>query len=85
MILDKILRRKKKEEVTLPAEIPTALPEDLERFRIRPETKEYPGLPFEKTPEPMIESEKDKIELILQKLETIDARLRFIEERLKRY
>jgi len=49
MILDKILRRKKKEEVTLPAEIPTALPEDLERFKIRPETREYPGLPFEKS------------------------------------
>jgi len=33
-------------------------------------------------PQPRIES-SDKIELILQKLETIDARLKLIEERLK--
>jgi len=85
MILDRILRRKKKEEIELPPEIPTALPEDLERFKIRPESREYPSLPFEKTPEPIARSENDKIELIIQKLETIDARLRFIEERLKRY
>ena len=85
MILDRILRKKKKEEVALPTDIPTTLPEDLERFKIRPETREYPNLPFEKTSESMTESEKDKIELILQKLETIDARLRFIEEKLKRY
>lgn len=80
MILDRF-RRKKKEEVILPSlPEPPTLPEDLERFRPRLEPS------FEKPPElPEFKESGDKIELILQKLETIDARLRFIEEKLKRY
>lgn len=85
------LRKKKKEEVVLPVPKET-LPSDLERFRTRsPEIRpEYPriekpleiGLP-EIGPEIRPEA-KDKIELILQKLDTIDTRLKLIEERLRR-
>lgn len=79
MFLDKL--RRKKEEVSLPTDIPTELPEDLERFKIR-ETRNTVGeLPFTKSEE--MSRNDDKIELILQKLETIDARLRLIEERMK--
>jgi hypothetical protein len=88
--------RKKKEEISLPAPIETAeLPEDLERFRMKPpeaklETRtDYPvpELPYGKSVEELVSerTEGDKIELILQKLETIDARLRLIEEKIKRY
>jgi len=89
--------RKKKEEISLPAPIETAeLPEDLERFRIKtPEIKppeirtDYPipEVPYGKSVEELVaeRTEVDKIELILQKLETIDARLRLIEEKIKRY
>lgn len=82
MFLDKL--RRKKEEVTIPTDIPTELPEDLERFKIR-STEARPGigeLPFTKSEETSSRSD-DKIELILQKLETIDARLRLIEEKMK--
>ena len=78
--------RRKREEVTVPTEIPTQLPEDLERFRVKtPEP--VPELPYGKSVEELVSerTEGDKIELILQKLETIDARLRLIEEKIKRY
>ncbi len=81
-ILDRF--RKKKEEVRIPSEIPTSLPEDLERFRVRgPEASrtEFYDRPLEV---PRAE-EGDKIELILQKLDTIDTRLKLIEEKIKRY
>jgi hypothetical protein len=104
MVLD-FLRKKK--EVHLPTEaIPDeALPEELERFRIRKEepepatepVREYPAFPeygenvaVETTqptlpePAPVEERTDDRIELILQKLETIDTRLKLIEERLRR-
>jgi hypothetical protein len=86
MFLDRLKR--KKEEVTLPTEIPTELPEDLERFRTRTKTPEpVPELPYGKSIEELVSerTEGDKIELILQKLETIDARLKLIEEKIKRY
>jgi len=81
MFLDRL--RRKKEEVTIPTDIPTELPEDLERFRVRStDTRSGVGeLPFTKTEE--TSRSDDKIELILQKLETIDARLRLIEEKMK--
>jgi hypothetical protein len=90
-------RKKKDEEIPLPAPIEAAdLPEDLERFRIRtpearaPEVRtDYPvpEVPYGKSVEQLVSerTEGDKIELILQKLETIDARLRLIEEKIKRY
>lgn len=95
MIFDRL--RKKKDEISLPASIEAAdLPEDLERFRMKPpETRvpevrtDYPvpEVPYGKSVEELVteRTEGDKIELILQKLETIDARLRLIEEKIKRY
>ena len=87
---------KKKKEVGLPPQYTvestaeSRLPEDLERFRTRqapeiPESEPYSppeytyGQQAEKPEMPV-----DKIDLILQKLETIDTRLKLIEERLRR-
>lgn len=95
MLFDRF--RKKKED--LPTNIENVeLPEDLERFRLKPpeaklpepvpEVKpDYPELSYGKSVEELVAErvEGNKIELILQKLETIDARLRLIEEKLKRY
>ncbi len=82
--------RKRGREVPLPADVETSLPEDLERFRVKRE--ELPTPPFGPPPEPIAPSTEarnlgtdDKIELILQKLDTIDTRLKLIEERMKRY
>jgi len=89
-------RKKKGDDILPPIE---ELPEDLERFRMKPpEAKmpeartpevrnDYPEVPYGKTVEDLVSerTEGDKIELILQKLETIDARLRLIEEKIKRY
>ena len=80
-ILDRF--RKKKEEVRIPADIPTGLPEDLERFRVR--GPEIPRAEFYDKPLEIPKAEGDKIELILQKLDTIDTRLKLIEEKIKRY
>ena len=98
-VLDKF--KKRNEEVRLssdiPMEIPSRLPDDLERFRI-PQTEtprsdfydkplEIPSDPLPQLmPSPQHQSFDDnKIELILQKLDTIDTRLKLIEERVKRY
>lgn len=76
----------------------SGLPEDLERFRVKrwPETppeQEYPSVQEQqfRAPEQMIEPESkveskevDKGDLILQKLETIDTRLKLIEERTRK-
>jgi len=95
MILDRL--RKKKEEDLSPIETPVDLPDDLERFRVKsaeipkpPDIKaDYPApeLNYGKSVEDLVNErrESDKIELILQKLETIDARLRLMEEKMKRY
>jgi hypothetical protein len=78
--------RKKKKEEEFPEEVTAPLPEDLERFRVR----ESEPIPRESYPRPMdlvgttekeIESQ-DKMDLILQKLETIDVRLKLLEEKL---
>jgi hypothetical protein len=78
----------------------SSLPEDLERFRVKrypapsPEP-EYPSVPEPqfRAPEQMIEpapevktvtGEIDKMDLILQRLETIDTRLKLIEERTRK-
>jgi len=90
-------KKKRDEEELLPASMEASpdLPEDLERFRIkqpesRPPTTDYPVPevpPYGKSVEELVSERTsgDKIELILQKLETIDARLRLIEEKIKRY
>ena len=77
------------------------LPEELEKFRTRarfgpPAEKDEPFLPEEykkNIDEPAVQKEnklpqgnlEHKIELVLSKLETIDARLRLLEEKLKRF
>ncbi len=82
------LRRKKKDEQEFPQEVTEPLPEDLERFRMRntepiPEPREsYPRpLDLVSATERGIETQ-DKMDLILQKLETIDVRLKLLEEKL---
>ena len=92
-ILDRF-RKKKKEEKILDPDHPS-LPEDLEVFR-RPVSFDRPiqllerEQPSRLAPQPTTETShsthnpKHSTELILQKLDTIDARLRFIEEKLKR-
>ena len=86
-VLDK-LKRKKKDEVRIPAdipmEVPTSLPSDLEVFKPQPDTPRTDY--YDKSLEiPKAELNEDKIELILQKLDTIDTRLKLIEEKIKRY
>ena len=79
--------KKKKDEVRLPAdipmEIPTQLPDDLEKFRLpQPESRtDFYDKPLEIPKADQIE----KIDMVLEKLETIDTRLKLIEEKIKRY
>ena len=82
------LKRKKKDQGEFPEEVTSPLPEDLERFRVRePEPvvaprESYPRpTDFFGEPEKKIEGQ-DKLDLILQKLETIDVRLKLLEEKL---
>ena len=81
------LKRKKDKEAEFPEEVTEPLPEDLERFRVRepeppPMSRDnYPALNLVNETERKIESD-DKIDLILQKLETIDVRLKLLEEKL---
>jgi hypothetical protein len=82
MVLDFLKRKKAKDD--FPTEITTELPEDLERFRAReplPTMERYPKpIDFEESAK---KSEShDKTDLILQKLETIDLRLKLLEEKL---
>ena len=79
------LKRKKAAKEDFPTEITTELPDDLERFRTRepelPIRERYPTpMEFEE-PTKKLESH-DKTDLILQKLETIDLRLKLLEEKL---
>ena len=100
MIFDRILRRKKNVSMPEPMEIEPNLPDDLERFRMKPtearmqeiknETRNdypVPEIPYGKTVEDLVSerTEGNKIDLILQKLETIDARIRLLEEKMKKY
>lgn len=91
-----LFKRKDKKEVELPIpsppalgpaafrqEPPPSLPSELEQFRMEPPRRAYPAPPeptFTPTPAPS----SDKMDLILSKLETIDARLRVIEEKIER-
>jgi hypothetical protein len=82
------LKRKKKNEGEFPEEVTSPLPDDLERFRTRepepviPSRNNYPRPPdFFGGTEKKIEGQ-DKLDLILQKLETIDVRLKLLEEKL---
>lgn len=65
------------------------LPSELEQFRMQPPVprpaEPYPSLaPTESTFRPTPAAPTDKIDLIISKLETIDARLRVLEEKLER-
>ncbi len=81
------LKKKKKDETFPLEEVTTELPEDLERFRTRneplmPMRENYPS-PMDMMGEAKKEVQSgDKIDLILQKLETIDVRLKLLEEKL---
>jgi hypothetical protein len=91
-------RFKKRPAESLPAE--EGLPEDLERFRLPPPEPPRPAVeraepPARDTGEPFIPPEfreeakpaapQDRnIELVLSKLDTIDARLRYIEEKIRK-
>jgi hypothetical protein len=46
-----------------------------------------PEVPYGKSVEDLVadKTQNSKIDLILQKLETVDARLKLIEEKMKRY
>ena len=106
MIFDRF--RKKEQSLQEPFMDSAQLPDDLERFRMRPpdtrlpearpdprmapapmERSDYPvpELPATKTVEDLVSerTKGDKIELILQKLDTIDTRLRLMEERTRKY
>jgi hypothetical protein len=82
------LKRKKKGEGEFHEEVTSPLPEDLERFRTRePEPVIPPRESYQRPTDFFGEPEKktenqDKIDLILQKLETIDVRLKLLEEKL---
>ena len=84
-VLDRF--KKKKQEVRLPTEIPmdipSTLPEDLEKFKLpQPESRtDFYDKPLEIPKADQIE----KIDMVLEKLETIDTRLKLIEEKIKRY
>lgn len=69
------------EEAGFPSEVTTPLPEDLERFRVRDDFAPPKPIDLVGQTEKTIES-KDKMDLILQKLETIDVRLKLLEEKL---
>ena len=83
-IKNKIKKEKKGE---FPEEVTEPLPEDLEKFRIRepgpimPARDNYRPLDMVGQTEKRIENQ-DKMDLILQKLETIDVRLKLLEEKL---
>lgn len=93
------LRGKKKEPEAEPAPR-EGLPNELEQFKLPPPRIEEMPSPFErKAPElqkPFVpheiveravlkpEEKLEKLDLILSKLETIDARLKLLEEKLKR-
>ncbi|MBI4015180.1 MAG: hypothetical protein HY362_00450 [Candidatus Aenigmarchaeota archaeon] len=73
------------EPLSIPEALPPTLPPPIRRSGagksyIPPEYESLVSGPSNQ--EPALAG--DKVELILQKLETIDARLRFIEERLRR-
>jgi hypothetical protein len=107
MIFDRF-RKKKSDEVSFPEPMPMernmGLPEDLERFRVRPVEQTLPDRMPERLQEPRNDypvpelppsksvddlvaerTQVNKIDLILQKLETIDTRLRLMEEKTKKY
>jgi len=88
MVFGWLKRRKRKDEESFPEEVTTPLPEDLERFKVRepeplpPVRENYPRpMDLVGATEKRIETQ-DKMDLILQKLETIDVRLKLLEEKL---
>ena len=80
----KRFRKEKEEEETFPSEVTTPLPDDLEKFRMREPEPMFPvpQRPLDMESETRGIENKDKLDLILQKLETIDVRLKLLEEKL---
>ena len=86
-----ILKGKKKKEDEVPEEFrlpgpPFEKKEPMREFRSEPAPRpyvppEFGGERFPARPEP--KKETDRIELILSKLDIIDARLKIIEEKMK--
>jgi hypothetical protein len=87
MVFGWLKRFRKQKEGEFPEEVTAPLPEDLERFRTNvneplPARGNYPTpMDLVGETEKRIESQ-DKMDLILQKLETIDVRLKLLEEKL---
>lgn len=73
------LERFRMERTQLPAPEPPPERAPMREF----ESREFESVPRIEEP-PKERESSDKIELIIQKLETIDARLKLIEERLRR-
>lgn len=82
--------KRKKEKDDFPSEVNAELPDDLERFRTRrmeppAVTRENYARPLEyMEDQPSVKKSEssDKMDLILQKLETIDLRLKLLEEKM---
>ena len=85
-ILDKF-KKKKEDEVRLPidtSDVGSELPSDLERFK--PKQPDFPRTEFYDRPLEVPKADQiEKIDMVLEKLETIDTRLKLIEEKIKRY
>ncbi|MDD5416424.1 MAG: hypothetical protein PHU12_00430 [Candidatus Aenigmarchaeota archaeon] len=93
-----IFKKFKKKEETGPVKDYSGLPDELERFKIKrypemPPEPNYPSVPepvFREVPKemqpaaPEVPKDMDKMDFVLQKLETIDTRLKLIEEKLSK-
>jgi hypothetical protein len=94
MALMDVFRKKKEVELPtpqFPAPGPAArteLPSDLERLRMSQPAAYQPAPAYAPPPEPTFSpppaSTDGKLDLIISKLETIDARLRVLEEKIER-
>ncbi|OGI12429.1 hypothetical protein A3K64_04240 [Candidatus Micrarchaeota archaeon RBG_16_36_9] len=79
----KRFKKEEKEEDVFPSEVTSPLPDDLERFRVRePDILPMPPMDMATEKTEKATDNKDKLDLILQKLETIDVRLKLLEEKL---
>lgn len=79
--------KRKEEPLPLPPAEPS-LPQEFEKFRVsnvrEPVIEQSSPAPIRATEEFGERNEMDRYELILQRLETIDTRLKLIEEKLEK-